>query len=271
MISSIITNGTLINKHVIDNLKKYNCKTIQITLDGKKNIHDSRRMYKNNQGSFDDVIKGIKLIQETKEIPNPVIRINIDKTNINEVYSLLEFLQQEKLTNCRLDFGVVRGGTEACSSYSNNCYNEDELGDVLEDLWTEAKKIGFNINVNPIRKFIFCGLNGDNSYTIAPTGDIYKCWEQVGMEEHIIGKLSNKGNIEDFQYTFYDWMSKNPLEVKECRDCVYLPLCGGGCGAISYEQTASYHSKGCFKTKGVIKNQIKLIYKEKILNSKGVV
>lgn len=263
LVSSIVTNGTLIDQETIEVLEKYNCKSVQITLDGLKHIHDQRRMYKNDQGSFEDVINGIKRIQQAKGLPNPVIRINVDKTNTSDVKELLKYLNKEKLSDCRIDFGIVRAGTESCAAYSSNCYSEEELGELLEALWGEARENGFKIDTKPRRKFLFCGLNGDNSYTIAPTGDVYKCWEQVGMEEHIIGKLSKSGRMDDVRFAFYDWMSKNPLDIAECRDCVYLPVCGGGCGAISYEQTGSYHAKGCFKSKGIIEKQILLTYKNK--------
>lgn len=50
----------------------------------------------------------------------------------------------------------------------------------------------------------------------------------------------------------------------ECRECVYLPVCGGGCGSVSYNQSKTYHAPGCFKTKGVVEKQILHFVNEKI-------
>lgn len=46
--------------------------------------------------------------------------------------------------------------------------------------------------------------------------------------------------------------------------CVYLPVCGGGCGSVSYNQSKTYHAPGCFKTKGVVEKQILHFVNEKI-------
>ncbi|GAB6190216.1 radical SAM/SPASM domain Clo7bot peptide maturase [Marinitoga arctica] len=266
MYTGIITNGTLINDEIINSLKLYNCKTVQITLDGSQTIHNKRRMYKNGNGTFEIIINNIKILNQKKDFPNPVIRINVDKKNIKNVYELLEFLKNEKLTDCKVDFGIVRAGSEFNFEYSNNCFiQEEEISNILNKLREHAKKIGFIINVRPIRKWMFCGLNSDYNFTISPLGDIYKCWEHVGDSKHKLGKLNDNGEIENIQYTFFDWMARNPTKILECRECIYLPVCGGGCGAISYEKHNSYHKSGCFKIKGNIENEVLMYLKSKKL------
>ncbi len=265
LVSGIVTNGTLITDEILNDLKEYNCRTIQITLDGTKNIHDSRRMYKNNKGSFDKVINSIKLICNKSDYVKPVIRINVDKTNLDTTFDLLKYLSDNNLTSCNIDFGIVHGETQACSAYINNCINESQLGETLDLLWKQAKSLGFKMNIRPLRRWLHCGLYNDSSFTVAPNADVYKCWEHVGEPKHRIGKLDECGNLKDVNYTFYDWMTRNPLETDSCSKCVYLPVCGGGCGSISYNRENSYHGKGCFKIKGVLEKQILHFLKEKNL------
>lgn len=93
---------------------------------------------------------------------------------------------------------------------------------------------------------------------------LYKCWEHAGDEQHLMGNINENGNIDNIKYSFYDWMSHNLLENEECKECVYLPACGGGCGVVSYNETNSYHSKGCFKVKGVLEKQVLRYFKGKI-------
>lgn len=255
-ISSIVTNGTLLTEQILNKLKEFNCSTIQITLDGTKAIHDSRRMYKDGRGSFEKTISAIKMINSKEDYIKPVVRINVDKSNIEETFKLLEFLKAEGLSSCRLDFGIVRGSTDACSSYSDNCFAEEELGDILDDLWKAAEECGFKRNIRPFRRWMYCGLYSDAAFTVAPNGDIYKCWEQVGEEIHKIGELSEEGLIKNIQYAYFDWMTRNPVDTPECKNCVYLPACGGGCGVISYAETGTYHGKGCFKTRGILEKSV---------------
>ena len=260
-VTTLITNGILINEYVMNKLIEYNCQTIQITLDGLKEIHDSRRKYKDGRGSFDEVLNGIRMIYNNAKLNNPVIRINIDKTNIDEVKRLLVYLSEEKFNGCYIDFGIVKGTTKACSSYTGNCFVENELGEILDGLWEELESMGFDYNINPQKKFLFCGLYCDAAFTISPFAEIYKCWDLVGTDEHLMGRISPSGDIVDVKYPYFDWMSHNPLEVEECKNCLYLPACGGGCGAVSYSQNGNYHSKGCYKTIGVIEKQVERLFK----------
>lgn len=259
--SSIITNGTLLTEEVLYKLLNLNCKTIQVTLDGVKEIHDSRRMDKKGNGTFDRILKVLamlnKKIEEHKSF-NTVIRINIDKLNISDTFSLLRQIGKNNLnlTNCTIDFGIVRGLTDSCSAYSNNCFAEEELGEILYDLWNAAEKEGFFYNIRPIRRWMYCGLYSDGQYTVTPECEVYKCWEHAGEKEHQIGSLDDEGNLVDIRYAFYDWMTHNPLDNDECQKCVYLPNCGGGCGLVSYAKTGTYHGVGCFKIKGVVEKQL---------------
>ena len=72
--SSIITNGTLLDEYIIKKLDEFNCKMIQITLDGIKKTHDTRRMYANGNGSFDDTIGALKLLKNYGKI-HTVVRV----------------------------------------------------------------------------------------------------------------------------------------------------------------------------------------------------
>ena len=51
-------------------------------------------------------------------------------------------------------------------------------------------------------------------------------------------------------------MTRNPYDIKECRSCVYLPVCGGGCAGISYSHYGKYNKPGCYKVKSVFEKQI---------------
>ena len=128
----------------------------------------------------------------------------------------------------------------------------------------KAEMEGFTLYTKPFHRWIYCGLYADSQFTVTPNGELYKCWEHAGDEQHLMGNINENGNIDNIKYSYYDWMSHNPLENEECKECVYLPACGGGCGVVSYNETNSYHSKGCFKVKGVLEKQVLRYFKGKI-------
>ena len=253
---SIVTNGFLLNEEIIKKLIGYNCIFTQITIDGIKEIHDSRRMLKNGNPTFDKIVKNIKLLETYNNKIHCIIRINIDKENIQKIEELLKYLKKQNLNKIRIDFGVVHSTTEVCSNYNIKCFEDNELGPVLDNLWNLAEQYKYMKYPRIRRKDVFCGLYNENNFAISPKGELYKCWEMVGIEKHKIGDIDNNGSVNNINNCFYDWMSINPLQNQICSNCKYLPLCGGGCIMYSYNESKSYHGEGCFQTKGVIEKQL---------------
>lgn len=64
---------------------------IQVTLDGSKQAHDSRRILHNHQPTFEHILDNIR---ECADILNISIRINVDKTNINEATEIFDWLER---------------------------------------------------------------------------------------------------------------------------------------------------------------------------------
>jgi len=160
--------------------------------------------------------------------------------------------------------GINRSGTEACASYSGHCFVESEIGEVLKDLWIKSKECGFEISYALTPRTLHCGLYGDSAFTIAPNGDLYKCWEHVGDEQHLMGKINSDGDVSEITFAYFDWMSRNPLTSEKCKKCSYLPTCGGGCGSISFENEKTYHAEGCHRIIGVIEKQINLQFEKQL-------
>jgi len=253
---SMVSNGSLLTRYIIEKLIAYRCSFIQITLDGSENTHNNRRLAKNGQPSFKPILENIRLLDEFYEKIGCVIRMNVDKVNMEEVETLMKILREQGIQHASLDFGIVHSVTDSCLGYSGNCFKEEELGEVLDRLWKTAAQQGFTRYPNLQRKSCYCGLYCENNYTISPKGEVYKCWEMVGDERHKIGDISSKGTVENIQYALYDWMTIDPFDNEECAKCPYLPLCGGGCIMFSMNSTGSYHGNGCFKVKGVIEKQV---------------
>ncbi|MBF1009233.1 MAG: NF038107 family radical SAM/SPASM peptide maturase [Lachnospiraceae bacterium] len=262
--TAIITNGILLSDEIVRDLIRFNCKYIQITLDGTKDIHDTRRIRKNGDGTFDDIISKLHLLKKYEDDLHVVVRVNIDKTNYKRVSELLEYLKQENLDSFSIDFGIVRGSTESCNDYEDNCIPDSNLGQVMSELWDLNTKVESNIVSYPMRKWTYCGLDCDNNFTIDPLGNVYKCWEHVGNEKHLMGVISANGDIVNVNPKFYKWMTQSPVNNDVCGNCIYLPACGGGCRSISFDKNKDFHTSQCFKIKGVLEEEIKLIFKDKI-------
>ncbi|WP_082585146.1 radical SAM/SPASM domain-containing protein [Thermococcus barophilus] len=246
--AGIITNGTLINEEVIDLINKYPIGYMQITLDGPKDIHDSRRVKVNGEGTFDEIIGNIKQVAEKVENDKFKlgIRINVDKLNIDRIPELLLCLKREvPQDNITISFGIIRQGINTCGDISTICLSREELKKALWKLWTTAWKMGFKVYTRPFPKFFSCTFDALNGFVIDPYLKVYPCWELVGLEEFSIGQLTEDGKFVPTPL-FYETKTRNALEIPECKKCKLLPICMGGCAVEALKLNGNFNKSGCF-------------------------
>lgn len=89
--ADMVTNGYKLTRRVAEKLKDMDIHYIQVTLDGSKQAHDSRRILHNHQPTFEHILDNIR---ECADILNISIRINVDKTNINEATEIFDWLER---------------------------------------------------------------------------------------------------------------------------------------------------------------------------------
>ena len=67
-----------------------------------------------------------------------------------------------------------------------------------------------------------------NGFVIGPKGEMYKCWEDIGIREREIGSVVDnkfRNNTLFHQYMLHGTFT----EDKKCLNCGLLPICSGGC------------------------------------------
>ena len=227
----IISNGSLLDEEVIKKLIEYRVRGIQITVDGPPSIHNSRRVNKNGQETFELLINNINKLLETNKI-EVVLRINVDKSNDNDVEKLIQILENKLLNKkVKITFGQVTAYTEACKTIENNCYDNGEFAVKMLQYYEILEKYGFNeYNEFPYPevKLNYCCAELMNSFVIDPEGYLYKCWNEVGNVSGAVGNILE----EEYDITSYKnglWLKRNPIFDDECSKCSLLPVCMGGC------------------------------------------
>lgn len=232
----MITNGYLLDDETIENYKKYKITGAQLTVDGPKDVHNSRRILKSGKDdNFDRVISAIKRLKENNLQPS--VRINIDKSNIQYLDNLLETFKNNGMLDVGIHLGQVTEYTKACKSISSCCYDTEEFSNLLIEFQKKLNKNGFKGGIGsvyyPSLRGNYCGADQINSFVIDPEGYIYKCWNEIGNIDR------SNGNIKDikeekipeaFQFNnTLDYMSYSPFDSEKCLDCKLLPMCMGGC------------------------------------------
>ncbi|EHK2407892.1 SPASM domain-containing protein [Clostridium perfringens] len=221
--ANIVTNGYYLTKENAIRLKNINVSHVQVTLDGNKETHDKRRILLNGNGTFEKILNNIK---ESCEILPIVIRINVDKENITNIFSLIELLKEENLLN-KVGFYLAPVDNSNNTCKSNTCFTIKDFSKEEISFYEKCLSLGVNsINI-PKTTLGICGAISKNSYVISPTGELYKCWNEIGRKEYSIGNLKDKLKA-NFRLT--KWLQYDPLkEYPECTSCKFLPTCFGGC------------------------------------------
>ncbi|WP_251862415.1 radical SAM protein [Clostridium sp. Marseille-Q2269] len=238
--SSIVTNGVLLDVNTAKILK-HQCKInhVQITIDGLRIMHNKRRRLKNNEDSFNIIIKNIN---DINDILNIIIRVNIDKKNIMEMHKLIDYLiDYTNLGNkVKINFHpIVVKNTDFCNVEEKHCINAKEFDNIEATLINKLYNKGAIDSIyklDPMHNSVFCTAVCNNSFVIDPEGFLYACWDFIGIKEKRIGSI------------FDDEISINSERCKwllldipqQCSTCNLVPMCKGGCPSARL-----YNNKPC--------------------------
>jgi uncharacterized protein len=227
----ITTNGFLLDEMVIAKLKEYKINSVQISIDGPPSVHNERRRLKGSpDGSFETVLQNLKkAFQAGLDV---FLRINIDKTNIDNIEELLDILKEEGLNELPMGLGQVIDYTKYCKNISGNCMNTKEYARSYLDFYQMLKNKGFKVFKDydyPGIKNNYCSADFWNSMIVDPEGYVYKCWSEVGQTELATDRIGGDRDEQRMQTNLINWMTWDPFEYKECRECKLLPMCMGGC------------------------------------------
>lgn len=73
-----------------------------------------------------------------------------------------------------------------------------------------------------------CVATCSTAYVVGPLGELYKCWNDMGNEEMIVGNIASEELIRPDLYNQY--MVEGPwISDDDCKKCFFLPICSGGC------------------------------------------
>lgn len=221
--AGIVTNGYLLTKDVAEKLKQYQVRFAQITIDGPKEIHDTRRPMVDGTGTYDVIMKNL---EDCKGILPITLRINVDIDNIAAADKVMENLKEADLLGyIRPYLGLVRP--------NNGKYEEDKcLPDEVYSRYSLQFMLKHGLPLQaayPQPRKNHCVADQYNGWVVDEKGNLYKCWNDIGILEKSFGNI-NLGELY-IQRTdlIDDYSSFEPMRYEECRDCKMLPVCEGGC------------------------------------------
>lgn len=222
--SDIITNGYLLNDELLQQLKESHVNHFQITIDGTKEIHDTRRVLKDGSGTFDVIYNNLKLFKNYDFSVS--LRVNIDRNNIatfNRLEHRIADLQDSKIE---------------CSPALVEI-SDRHLNDIIDDCFSDESGMTFYYSNQNIKKYynhqkvsdfslrlFFCEAEHYHSYAIDELGNVYKCWNSLGIDKDILCTVNDDSCNPAVLSTFF---ARDPFTEDDCKSCPYIPICAGGC------------------------------------------
>lgn len=247
----MVTNGYLLTEEIVEMLDRIGVTRIQITLDGMKENHDVRRPLRNGKGTFEQIFENLRLFDDSPIAV--VIRMNVDRQNAKDFKRLKEAIEELENPN----IGVYASPVEDI--------NKDTVNEVSDFMTTEefdaftmqsCDEGGLSSNDFAVMddRYCFCTAETENCYVVDDRGDFYKCWDEVGRREHRCFNILDSENVNYSVMAHY--LSSDPFADEKCKDCVFLPLCFGGCKF----QKANLKKSVCGFTEETLKKYIETAF-----------
>lgn len=206
---SINTNGTLLTRDFVEILRSYDF-SVTVSLDGPRLIHNANRITLGSLGSFDLVMKGIKLLQEYK------VRFGIEATyhpaNLRlgiTPYSIALYLSK---FSKRLTVGLASNFTTNPELIPNDLHKlaQIHLGYYLIEALRELGRDDPLFLEDVAYRFVYMVTNRVfrpfsctffNMLSIAPNGDIFTCNLLITESKGRIGNLLHN-NIKEINQNY---------------------------------------------------------------------
>ncbi|MDR0525473.1 MAG: radical SAM protein [Spirochaetaceae bacterium] len=244
---SMTSNLTLLDDEMIAFMAKYKIMT-QVSIDGEKEDHDARRIFKNGNGTYDIIVNNLKKLRDNGLKDLVVIRLNIDEKNIVNAEKIMAAVHAYSVD---VYFGFLASFKGYNDMFVEQCIAAELYPKIVGIQFNEIyKKYGYQIP-QPFGKMIPCSLATENKYFVDCFLDVYKCELLLNNPTAKVGVIDENGKLVP-NNNFYRQMRHSPEMFPECLKCTLLPLCAGGCAAKPYIASAKndglLDSKHCMFT-----------------------
>ena len=234
---SMVTNGTLLTRTVVEELLPFGLTSAQITLDGPPEIHDLQRPFVSGEGSFATIVANTKAVCDLVTL-NP--GGNFTRENFREFPRLLDLLLAAGIPPQQLGPVMFAPILPKSGHAGTACVTSAEpwLAEAALFLREETLRRGFAA-MKPTMGA--CMVEFDNDLVVNWDGSLYKCPAFMGWPELSVGTLAS-GVVDYRQSHALDCWHNDA-----CLDCAYLPLCFGGCRLITLMQNGAVNGVDCRK------------------------
>ena len=236
---TLTTNGVLLNDEIMEFLNK-EMSNVVLSLDGRKEVNDMMRPFRNGKGSYDMIVPKFQKFAQKRGQKDYYIRGTFTRNNLDFSKDVIEFA----------DLGFKQMSIEPVVASEEESYaiQKEDIPQICEEYdklakeYIKRKKEGrgfelfhFMIDLEQgpcvAKRLSGCG-SGTEYLAVTPWGDLYPCHQFVGEEEFLLGNveegITNTNMRDEFKLC-------NVYAKEKCKDCFARFYCSGGCAANSYK------------------------------------
>ncbi|MBQ3068193.1 MAG: radical SAM protein [Oscillospiraceae bacterium] len=256
---SITTNLTLVTEEIASYLATVPNLSVVCSLDGPRDIHDVYRKYENGMGSFDNAMKGLKILTKAFKDSKNVISFNTvyappyDMEKLDEILKFFNSLtwlpQGTSFVITYPNYGSVDDRKEYERLKKNHENDIEEKKDKFNPMWAWTKQIiettkdlnaketpvfVYNqvkslLNIHkrfisekpyPFYPFLGCCTPGARRLYVSTQGEFFVC-ERIGVSPSI-GDVFNGISIEKVRKHYVDEFVE---AFEDCKNCWAIRLC----------------------------------------------
>lgn len=217
------TNGMLVNKKDLFELKRIGLTDLQVTFDGWKKSHNEIREIENN-GGYNTLLSN--LIWLGKNF-NLIIKYNIRKTNVVDFRNFIVDIKNLKLKRYKIKLEALQPTLTNNDSFYYGP-NDPKLALAYFKLAKFAILRSVPVDISSALKPP-CMATADNSFMIEPDGDISACVSAYKIKNLFLGNIQKLINLNlSRNFLRNDIMKAANLRCI-IRHCPYFPVCETGC------------------------------------------
>ena len=239
---TITTNGVLLNQEIMDFCNR-EMDNVVMSLDGRREVHDHMRPFRNGKGSYDLIVPKFQEFARQRKALGKQYYIRGTYTHYN-----LDFAQ-DVIHFADLGFDQLSMEPVVAPKEADYAIRPEDIPvirqqyDILAQEMIRRQKEGrgftffhFMIDLTGgpcvYKRLSGCG-SGTEYLGVTPWGDLYPCHQFGGNEKFLLGNVKD-GFTAEGEEIISQFKCCNVYSRKECRTCFARYYCSGGCAANSY-------------------------------------
>ncbi len=242
---TVTTNGVLLNDEIQEFINQ-EMDNVVLSLDGRKEINDQMRPFRNGRGSYDLIVPKFQKLADSRNQERYYVRGTFTRNNLDFSKDILHFV----------DLGFQQMSVEPVVGDETDPYaiRKEDLPRIMEEydklakimIDREAQGKGFNffhfmidLEGGPCisKRLSGCG-SGTEYLSVTPWGDLYPCHQFAGQEEFLMGNVDEGITKPEIAEEF---RGCSVYSKEKCRACFAKFYCSGGCMANAYNFHGTIH------------------------------